>query len=87
MQPQLKNIRHLSDFEFELEYHDGTKGTINFKDVLKFEGVFKDLQKVENIKKAYIDPETKVLTWPNGADFDPYVLYSLVTKKEVPFAQ
>jgi hypothetical protein len=27
------------------------------------------------LAKVYVDPETETLTWPNGADIDPDVLY------------
>ena len=32
-------------------------------------------QNPELLAQVYVDPETETLTWPNGADIDPDVLY------------
>lgn len=32
-------------------------------------------QNPDLLAQVYVDPETETLTWPNGADIDPDVLY------------
>ena len=83
MIPQLKNVIHIKDYVLEVEFSDGLKGKIDLSKHLKFEGIFKELSKSENFKKFFINPDNHVLTWPNGADFDPIVLYSLITGNDI----
>lgn len=47
---------------------------INFSRVLKGE-VYGPLLDEAVFKQLTIDPAIKTLVWPNGADFDPAILY------------
>lgn len=37
--------------------------------------VFEPLRDAREFGKAFVDPETHTLAWPNGADLDPDVIY------------
>ena len=42
--------------------------------------VFRQLKDPDEFEKVHVDPETHTLTWPNGADLDPDVLYDPTLK-------
>ena len=48
-------------------------------------GVFEPMKDPEYFARAYVDPETRTVAWPNGVDLDPCVLYdpSLLTSENV----
>ena len=44
-----------------------------------FEGVFEPLRDPAYFAQVHVDPDLGTVTWPNGADLDPDVLYGRVT--------
>ena len=38
-------------------------------------GVFLPMKDPDYFKRAFVDPETKTVGWPNGVDIDPCTLY------------
>ncbi len=38
-------------------------------------GVFLQMKDPDYFKRAFVDPETKTVGWPNVVDIDPYTLY------------
>jgi len=69
---------HIEDFKITLEFNDGVKGTIDFKNEL-WGDVFTPLLDVSLFKKFTLS--YGVLSWPNGADFAPEFLYELIETK------
>jgi hypothetical protein len=45
--------------------------------------MFEALLDPEQFKQVYLDPELRTVCWPNGADFAPEFLKSLVSEKQV----
>jgi hypothetical protein len=87
MLPRVKQVRHISEYRLELEFTDGVKGEIDFRErILGRGGVFDALQEVEFFKQVRVDVEAGTIVWPNGVDFCPDVLYSLATGKPLPAA-
>lgn len=70
----------VTDFEstgpytLRVSFDDGSSQIVNLEPVLYGE-VFGPLRDLEFFRQVRLDPETKTLVWPNGADFDPYVLH------------
>jgi hypothetical protein len=70
----------VTDFEIfatytlRVNFDDGTVQIINFEPVLHGElyGPLRDLHLFNQVR---LDPEVATLVWPNGADFDPYMLH------------
>lgn len=84
MYPRVTHVRHLSEYRLELSFADGTKGQLDFKDrVVGRGGVFSPLEQVGLFGQVKVDPEAGTIVWPNGVDFCPDVLYSLVTGKPI----
>jgi hypothetical protein len=44
--------------------------------------IFAELRDPKKFKEAYLDPELRTVCWPNGADFAPEFLRSLVSEKQ-----
>ena len=84
MFPRVKQVRHLGDYRLELTFTDGTTGQLDFKErVVGRGGVFQPLEDVSFFRQVQVDPEAGTLVWPNGVDFCPDVLYSLVSGKPI----
>lgn len=62
-----------------LRFEDGVEGVVDLGQQLRFEGVFEPLKDRDYFLQVRVDPEAGTITWPNGADLDPDVLYSRVT--------
>ncbi len=52
-------------------------------DRANFKGVFAPLGDPAYFARVRVNPELGTITWPNGADWDPLVLYSLVTGRTI----
>ncbi len=72
------SVNALKGHKLKIEFEDGTQGTVDVSKLVKFTGIFKALQDENYFKKAFINEELGVVSWPNGADLDTDVLYSLV---------
>ena len=71
------------DCHLYLEFEDGIKGEVDIRKVIKFRGVFEPLKDEAFFAKVDVNPEWGTIFWPNGADLDPDVLYSMVTGEEI----
>lgn len=61
-------------FSLRVRFEDGTEQVIDFEPVLAGE-LFEPLRDPEYFVEVRLDEEIGTLTWPNGADFDPGMLY------------
>lgn len=64
----------VATYTLRVNFDDGTVQIIDFEPVLHGElyGPLRDLQLFNQVR---LDPEVATLVWPNGADFDPYMLH------------
>ena len=62
-----------------LRFEDGVDGEIDLSSLIEFKGVFAPLCDVREIAKVRVDPGQGTVSWPNGADLDPDVLYAVLT--------
>jgi len=65
-------VKPLERYCLEVHFEDGLRGTISIKDLLKGP-IFQPLQDESFFKQVFLD-EFHVVSWPNGADLDPYSL-------------
>jgi len=77
-----------------LRFEDGVEGTVEFKAIAPFKGVFSGLQDQKVFEKMTLNAELGTVQWENGADLAPEALYARVTGraaavspglKEAPF--
>lgn len=66
-------------------FDDGAHRRINLRREL-YGPIFKPLRDPAYFARAYLDPDSRTVTWPNGADFAPDFLYELAAE-ESPVAQ
>jgi uncharacterized membrane protein YeaQ/YmgE (transglycosylase-associated protein family) len=65
----------------EVQFDDGMSQKINLDGVL--EGpLYGPLKNPALFAKVKLDPETRNLVWPNGADFDPEILHDWPRRKD-----
>ena len=65
-----------------LQFDDGTQGEVDLSAELTGP-IVEELLDPEHFKQAYVDPELRTVCWPNGADFAPEFLKSLVLAKQL----
>src|SRR4051794_30497108 len=73
--------RYLGDGQFELTFSDGRRGVADLKGILSGP-VFEPLRDPEFLARGSVDPETRTLCWPNGADVAPEYLYFLAFRDD-----
>lgn len=77
-------VKSLGDFLLLIRFEDGVEGQINVADLVEFSGVFAPLRERAFFEQVRVEPDLGTIVWPNGADLDPVVLYSLVTGEPLP---
>ena len=85
MFPRVTQVCWIGEYRLDLSFTDGTRGELDLRDrVVGRGGVFAPLEDLAIFRRAAVDQEAGTIVWPNGVDFCPDVLYSLVTGKPVP---
>ena len=77
MLPRITDARYITGHTIWLRFNDGTEGEVDLFSELYGE-VFEPLKEVGYFRKFQLDPELRTIVWPNGADFAPEFLRSLV---------
>jgi len=75
--------RALGGHRLYLRFEDGVEGAVDLSTLVDFKGVFAPLHDPEEVRKVTVNPELGTVCWPNGADLDPDVLYSILTGQEI----
>lgn len=78
----ITSVRVISGHSLFLQFNDGTNGEVDLSAELTG-AIFDELRDPEKFKLAYLDPELRTVCWPNGADFAPEFLRSLVPEKQL----
>ncbi len=77
-------VNPLADYRLHLRFEDGATGEIDLAELVEFRGVFAPLADRAFFDRVCVDPSLGTVVWPNGADLDPDVLYSLATGEPLP---
>ena len=80
-------VQPLDNYRLHLRFEDGVEGIVDLTQALSFRGVFEPLKDAAFFSKARVDSDLGTVTWPNGADLDPGVLYSMATGKPIVLEQ
>ena len=74
MMVKVTDFAIVGPYTLRITFDDGTEQTINFEPVLYGE-MYEPLRERSFFGQVRLDGEIRTLVWPNGADFDPYVLH------------
>ena len=74
------NVQVVSKNTLKVLFEDGISGQIIFEPS-RFRGVFKPLENDEIFKSVFIDREIGTITWENGLDLAPDVMYEEIKQK------
>ncbi len=77
-------VTPLANNELQLLFEDGTNGIVNLAEIVEFTGVFAPLKDKTYFDQVQVNPDIGTICWPNEADIDPDVLYSLITGEPLP---
>lgn len=73
---RVKQAQYIEDYKIKIMFSNGVIKFVDFAQFLKgAKHVFLPLRNVDYFKEFQVDDIT--LSWPNGADFDPELLYSM----------
>jgi hypothetical protein len=84
MLKDIVDVTPLPEYHLRLRFDDGVEGVIDVASVVKFSGVFDPLKDQVYFETVSLNPEIGTICWPNGADLDPEVLYSLISGEALP---
>jgi hypothetical protein len=69
-------VKVVGPHSLELAFDNGVRKRVNLRREL-YGPVFEPLRDPAYFAQAYLDPDSRTVTWPNGADFAPDFLYLL----------
>jgi len=72
----------LDEHRLRIRFEDGIEGDVDVRKLVDFAGVFAPLSDPAYFSRVTV--EAGSVAWPNGADLDPVVLYSIVSGKPIP---
>ena len=75
LMPQVQDFKLLGNYKLSIRFTDNHQQTLDLSLMLRGE-LYGPLKSEAMFNQVRIDPEIKTLVWPNGADFDPEVLYN-----------
>lgn len=84
MLKDIVSVQPLNGYQLHLRFEDGIEGTINLAQIIRFEGVFAPLAEHDYFLQVRVNPELGTICWPNDADLDQDVLYSIITGEPLP---
>jgi hypothetical protein len=79
MAPDIVTVIPRSPYTVRVIFADGEARDVDIEPLLDSK-VFGPLRDPVEFDKAFVDPETRTIAWPNGADLDPDVLYDTSLK-------
>ncbi len=77
MEYDVMEAAYLGGYRVRLRFRDGTKGEIDLESRL-WGPVFEPLEDLSLFRQFRIDPVSRTLVWPNGADLAPETLHDSV---------
>jgi hypothetical protein len=77
-------VQPLDGYNLHLTFEDDAEGTVNIANLIEFTGIFEPLANPTYFAQVAVNPNLGTISWPNGADLDPDVLYSVVADQPLP---
>ncbi len=77
-------VKPLPAYRLHLTFEDGVTGEVDVREIVQFTGVFSPLKERAFFEQVRVNADIGTVCWPNDADLDPDVLYSLVSGEPIP---
>ena len=84
MLKDIVSAQPLDGYQLLLKFEDEVEGAVDIAKLIEFTGVFEPLNDPAYFAQVTVNADLGTICWDNGADLDPDVLYSLVTKQCLP---
>ena len=72
----VERLEYLEAYKLRLTFNNQVTQDIDLSTEIYGE-IFEPLKDIEYFQQVGLNPETKTIEWPNGADFAPEFLYQL----------
>jgi hypothetical protein len=69
------DVQVLGHYRLRLTFADGLVGDVDLSNLRTRDGIFEALRDPAFFRQVRVDAELGTITWPNGADLAPEVLY------------
>lgn len=69
-------VCHLGGYRLTVSFTDGSEREVDLDGALEGE-IFEPLRAESFFAEAFVDPETRTVAWPNGADLAPEYLRAI----------
>jgi hypothetical protein len=79
-------VRVIGPHSLELAFDTGLHKRVNLRREL-YGPIFEPLRDPAYFAQAYLDPDSRTVAWPNGADFAPDFLYNLELEESPALAE
>ena len=79
MLKDITDVKLLDGFRLHITFEDDVEGSVDIQELVDFTGIFSPLADPEYFSQVTVSPDLGTICWPNHADLDPDVLYSIVT--------
>ena len=73
-------VKIVGKYSLELTFDNRVLKRVNLRKEL-YGPIFEPLHDPAYFAKAYVDPDSRTVTWPNGADFAPDYLYQMKSEE------
>lgn len=87
MLQDVTKVECLADYQLRLRFEDGVEGVVDVAELVTFIGVFARLKDKTYFARVRVDADIGTISWPNGADLDPDVLYAAVTGEAIDLTE
>lgn len=84
MLQDIVEVQPMGDYRLYVRFEDGASGSVDVAALVDFRGVFAPLKDQAFFDQVRVEPDLGTIVWPNGADIDPVVLYSVATGEPLP---
>ncbi len=74
------NVKVVGAHSLDLTFDNGVRKRVNLRQEL-YGPIFELLRDPSYFGKAYVDSDSRTVSWPNGADFAPDFLYQLESEE------
>ncbi len=83
MLKDIVDVQPAGNYSLRLRFEDGVEGIVDVSQIVQFTGVFAPLREHAYFVQVRVNTELGTIVWPNNADLDPDVLYSIVTGQPI----